>query len=316
MKIREEQKNLSAEREELEALLKSKAKLRKLIAAEIRADADRYGDERRTKIIEREAAQAIDETTLIPNEPVTVVLSTGGWVRSAKGHDIEPRTLSYKSGDAFQSLARGRSLQPAVFIDSTGRTYSLPAHSLPSARGQGEPLSGRLDPPDGAKFAGVMIGEPEDLWLLASDAGYGFTARLRDLLTDRRAGKTVLNVPENAHVLVPAPVPSADSLVAVVSSEGKLLAFAASEVPEMPRGKGNKLYAIPSKKAAARAELMTAVAVVPPKASLVLWSGEQQKVLEWRDLQNYVGERAQRGTVLRRGWPRHIDRLETLLPPP
>ncbi|HJX22338.1 MAG TPA: DNA topoisomerase IV subunit A, partial [Steroidobacteraceae bacterium] len=194
MKIREEQKTLSAEREELEALLKSKAKLRKLIAAEIRADADRYGDERRTKIIEREAAQAIDETTLIPNEPVTVVLSTGGWVRSAKGHDIEPRTLSYKSGDAFQSLAHGRSLQPAVFIDSTGRTYSLPAHSLPSARGQGEPLSGRLDPPDGAKFAGVMIGEPEDLWLLASDAGYGFTARLKDLITDRRAGKTVLNV--------------------------------------------------------------------------------------------------------------------------
>ncbi len=316
MKIREEQQTLSAEREELEALLKSKAKLKKLIAAEIRADADKYGDERRTKIIEREAAQAIDETTLIPNEPVTVVLSTGGWVRAAKGHDIEPRTLSYKSGDAFQSLARGRSLQPAVFIDSTGRTYSLPAHSLPSARGQGEPLSGRLDPPDGAKFAGVMIGEPEDLWLLASDAGYGFTARLRDLITDRRAGKTVLTVPENAHVLVPAPVPSADSLVAVVSSEGKLLAFAASEVPEMPRGKGNKLYDIPSKKAAARAELMTAVAVVPPKAGLVLWSGGQQKVLEWRDLQDYVGERAQRGAVLKRGWPRKIDRLETLLPPP
>jgi len=316
MKIREEQKTLAAEREELEALLKSKAKLKKLIAAEIRADADKYGDERRTKIIEREAAQAIDETTLIPNEAVTVVLSTGGWARSAKGHDIEPRALSYKSGDAFQALARGRSLQPAVFIDSTGRTYSLPAHSLPSARGQGEPLSGRLDPPDGAKFAGVMIGEPEDLWLLATDAGYGFTARLKDLITDRRAGKTVLNVPENAHVLAPAPVPSAESLVAVVSSEGKLLAFAVGEVPEMPRGKGNKLYDIPGKKAAARAELMTAVTVVPPKASLVLWSGEQHKVLEWRDLQDYTGERAQRGAVLRRGWPRNIDRLEPRLPPP
>jgi topoisomerase-4 subunit A len=316
MKIREEQKSLSAERDELETLLRSKAKLKKLIATEIRADAQAYGDERRTKIIEREAAQAIDETSLIPNEPVTVVLSTGGWVRSAKGHDIDPHALSYKSGDAFQSLARGRSLQPAVFIDSTGRTYTLPAHSLASARGQGEPLSGRLDPPDGAKFAGVMIGEPEDLWLLASDAGYGFTARLKDLITDRRAGKTVLNVPENAHVLAPAPVASADSLVAVVSSEGKLLAFPVGEVPEMPRGKGNKLYDIPAKKAAARAELMTAVAVVPPKASLVLWSGEQQKVLEWRDLQDYVGERAQRGAVLKRGWPRQIDRLETLLPPP
>jgi len=315
MKIREEQKTLAAEREELEALLKSKAKLKKLIATEIRADADKYGDERRTKIIEREAAQAIDETTLIPNEPVTVVLSTGGWVRSAKGHDIEPGALSYKSGDAFQALARGRSLQPALFIDSTGRTYTLPAHSLPSARGHGEPLSGRLDPPDGAKFAGVMIGEPEDLWLLATDAGYGFTARLKDLVSDRRAGKTVLNVPQNALVLAPAPVPSPDSLVAVVSSEGKLLAFPVGEVPEMPRGKGNKLYDIPGKKAAARAELMTAVAVVPPKASLVLWTGEQHKVLEWRDLQDYVGERAQRGAVLRRGWPRNIDRLDTRLAP-
>ena len=314
MKIREEQKTLAAEREELEALLKSKAKLKKLIAGEIRADAEKYGDERRTKIIEREAAQAIDETSLIPNEPVTVVLSTGGWVRSAKGHDIDPGVLSYKSGDAFQALARGRSLQPAVFIDSTGRTYTLPAHSLPSARGYGEPLSGRLDPPDGAKFAGVMIGEPEDLWLLASDAGYGFTARLKDLISDRRAGKTVLNVPENAHVLAPAPVLAADSLVAVVSSEGKLLAFPVGEVPEMPRGKGNKLYDIPSKKAKSRTELMTALAVVPPQASLVLWSGEQQKMLAWKDLQEYVGERAQRGAVVKRGWPRKITRMEAILP--
>jgi len=316
MKIREEQKSLAAEREELEALLKSKAKLKKLIASEIRADAEKYGDERRTKIIEREAAQAIDETSLIPNEPVTVVLSTGGWVRSAKGHEVEPAGLSYKSGDAFQALARGRSLQSAVFIDSTGRTYTLPAHSLPSARGYGEPLSGRLDPPDGAKFAGVMIGEPEELWLLASDAGYGFTARLKDLITDRRAGKVVLNVPQNAQVLAPVPVPSPESLVAVVSSEGKLLAFPVAEVPEMPRGKGNKLYDIPSKRAAARQELMTAVAVVPPDASLVLWSGDQQKLIEWRDLKDYVGQRAQRGAVLKRGWPRKITRMEARQPAP
>jgi topoisomerase IV subunit A len=314
MKIREEQKTLAAEAEELEGLLKSKAKLKKLIAAEIRADADKYGDERRTRIIEREAAQAIDATSLIPNEPVTVVLSKGGWVRSAKGHEVEVAALSYKGGDAFQALARGRSLQSAVFIDSTGRTYTLPSHSLPSARGYGEPLSGRLDPPDGAKFAGVMIGEPEDLWLLASDAGYGFTARLKDLVTDRRAGKTVLSVPENAQVLPPAPVLSADSLVAVVSSEGKLLVFPVSEVPEMPRGKGNKLYDIPGKKARTRAELMTALAVVPPEASLVLFAGETQKVIEWRDLKDYLGQRAQRGAVLKRGWPRKIERMEARLP--
>ncbi|HEV2271301.1 MAG TPA: DNA topoisomerase IV subunit A [Steroidobacteraceae bacterium] len=315
MKIREEQKELAVEREELEALLKSKAKLKKLVANEIRADAEKHGDERRTRIIEREAAQALDETTLIPNEPVSVVLSTGGFVRSAKGHEIDPHSLSYKSGDEFQSMARGRSLQAAVFIDSTGRTYSLPAHSLPSARGQGEPLSGRLNPPDGAKFAGVMMGEPEDLWLLASDAGYGFTVRLKELITDRRAGKTILNVPDNAMVLPPALVLSPESLVVVVSSEGKLLAFPVGDVPEMPRGKGNKLYDIPGKKAAARAELMTGVAVVPPKGSLALWAGEKQKTLDWADLKSYRGQRAQRGAVLPRGWPRKVDRLETVLPP-
>src|SRR5262249_20659718 len=225
MKIREEQKALKLEAEELEGTLKRKARLKKLVGREIEADAEKHGDARRTKIVEREAAQAIDETALIPNEPVTVVLSTHGFVRQAKGHEIDPHTLSYKGGDTYQGVARGRSLQPAVFLDSTGRTYSLPAHSLPSARGNGEPLSGRLNPPDGAKFAGVIMGEPEDLWLLASDAGYGFTVRLKELITDRRAGKTVLNVPENSHVLPPANVPSPDSLVLTVSSEGKMLAF-------------------------------------------------------------------------------------------
>jgi topoisomerase-4 subunit A len=314
MKIREEQKSLTAERAEIQALLASKARLKRLVAAEIREDADRHGDERRTRIIEREAAQAIDATALIPNEPVTVVLSTGGWARAAKGHEIDPRTLSYKSGDAFQSLARGRSLQPAVFIDSTGRTYCLPAHSLPSARGQGEPLSGRLNPPDGAKFAGVMMGELEDLWLLASDAGYGFTVRLKELITDRRAGKTVLNVPEHSQVLPPAWVPSPDALVVVVSREGKLLAFPVSEVPEMPRGKGLKLYDIPGRKARAREEMLTGIAVVAPKGSLLLWSEDRQKTLAWADLKPYRGERAQRGAVLPRGWPRRIERLEALAP--
>ena len=311
MKIRAEQTTLGAERADLEALLSSPAKLKRLVVAELRADADRYGDARRTRIVEREAAQAIDETTLIPNEPVSVVLSTGGWVRAAKGHDIDPRTLSYKSGDGFQAMARGRSLQPAVFIDSTGRTYCLPAHTLASARGQGEPLSGRLNPPDGAKFAGVMMSEPEDLWLLASDAGYGFAVRLKELITDRRAGKSVLNVPAGAATLPPVPIPAADALVAVVSSAGKLLAFAVSEVPEMPRGKGNKLYDLGHGQAAER---VAALAVVPPRGSLVIWSGETQRSLAWGDLQAYRGERARRGALLPRGWPRSVERLEVLPP--
>ncbi|HTV76696.1 MAG TPA: DNA topoisomerase IV subunit A [Steroidobacteraceae bacterium] len=314
MKIRDEQKSLSQEKADIEGLLGSKAKLRRLIAAEIRADADKHGDDRRTRIVEREAAQAIDETTLIANEPVTVVLSTGGFVRSAKGHDIDPLTLSYKTGDAFQAAARGRSLQNAVFIDSTGRTYTLPAHSLPSARGQGEPLSGRLNPPDGARFAGVMLGEAEDLWLLASDAGYGFTARFKDLVTDRRAGKTVLNVPEGALVLPPALVAGPDALVAAVSNEGKLLVFPVADVPEMPRGKGNKLYDISGKKLAAREEFVAGLTVVPRGGSLLLWTGDQHKTLEWADLKEYRGQRAQRGSVLRRGWSRKIDRLEARAP--
>ncbi len=311
MKIRAEQTTLGAERADLEALLSSPAKLKGLVVAELRADADRYGDPRRTRIVEREAAQAIDETTLIPNEPVSVVLSTGGWVRAAKGHDIDPRTLSYKSGDGFQAMAHGRSLQPAVFIDSTGRTYCLPAHSLASARGQGEPLSGRLNPPDGAKFAGVMMSEPEDLWLLASDAGYGFAVRLKELITDRRAGKSVLNVPAGAATLPPVPIPAADALVVVVSSAGKLLAFAVSEVPEMPRGKGNKLYDLGHGQAAER---VVALAVVPARGSLVIWSGEKQRSLAWGDLQAYRGERARRGALLPRGWPRSVERLEALPP--
>ena len=314
MKIRDEQKSLAEERAGLEALLASKARLRKLIASEIRADAEKHGDDRRTRIVEREAAQAIDETTLIANEPVTVVLSTGGFARSAKGHDIDPLTLSYKAGDAFQSAAKGRSLQNAVFIDSTGRTYTLPAHSLPSARGQGEPLSGRLNPPDGARFAGVMLGEAEDLWLIASDAGYGFTARFKDLVTDRRAGKTVLNVPEAALVLPPALVPGSDALVAVVSSEGKLLVFPVADVPEMPRGKGNKLYDISGKKQAAREEFVAGITVIPKGGDLLLWSGDKFKSLEWAELKEYRGQRAQRGSVLRRGWPREIDRLEARPP--
>jgi topoisomerase IV subunit A len=315
MKIRDEQKALAEEREELESILKSKAKLKKLISNEIRDDAEKYGDARRTKIVEREAAQAIDETSLIANEPVTVIVSTGGFVRQAKGHEIDPLSLSYKSGDELLGMARGKSLQQVIFLDSTGRTYALPAHSLPSARGQGEPLSGRLNPPDGATFSGLIMGEPEDLWLLASDAGYGFTVRLKELITDRRAGKTVLNVPDGSKALAPAFVPSPESLVVTVSSEGKLLAFPVSEVPEMPRGKGNKLYDIPTKKASAGEELMTAVTVLPPKASLLIYSGDAKpKTLEWSEMKAYKGERAQRGSVLPRGWPRKVTRLGVEIP--
>ena len=313
MKIRDEQQRLADERKDIEALLASKAKMTKLIRTEIIADAAEYGDERRTRIVERAAAQAIEATDLVANEPVTIVLSTGGWVRAAKGHDIDARALTYKTGDAFQAAARGRSTQAALFIDSTGRAYSLPAHSLASARGTGDPLSGRLDPPDGARFAGVLIGEPTDLWLLATDAGFGFTVRLAELQSRNRAGKAVINVSARAMVLPPVPVPAGDALVAAVSSEGRLLVFPVGEVPELPRGKGNKLFGIPSKKAEAREELMIAVAVPGPGQSLRVHSGERQMTLSTADLQHYLGQRSQRGAVLPRGW-RTVERIEAIEP--
>ncbi|MEJ0084723.1 MAG: DNA topoisomerase IV subunit A [Pseudomonadota bacterium] len=310
MKIRDEQKKLAEEREELEGILKSKAKLKKLISSEIEADAEKYGDDRRTKIVEREAAQAIDESELIANEPATIVLSKGGFVRSAKGHEIDARSLTYKAGDEYQHAAKGRSVQQAVFLDSTGRAYSLVAHSLPSARGLGEPLSSRVDPPDGAKWRGVMIGEPEDLWLVASDAGYGFTVRLKEAYASKKAGKTLLNISDGALVLPPSPVPGDDALVAVTSEGGKLLVFPVKDVPELARGKGNKLFDIPAKKFATREDFITGIAVVPKDKSLVVRSGERKMTIEWKDLKDYRGQRAQRGSVLPRGW-RSVDTLET-----
>jgi len=316
MKIRGEQEELAKERNELEAILGNKKRLYKLVGDELAADAEKYGDARRSKIVEREAAQAIDETALIANEAVTIVLSSGGWVRAAKGHEIDPKSLQYKTGDAFQAAVRGMSLQQAVFLDTTGRTYCLPAHSLPSARGLGEPLSGRLNPPDGAKFAGVMMGDPEGLWLLASDAGYGFTARLKDLITDRKAGKTVLNPPENAFALPPAFVPSEKSLVCVSivdadGENGRLLAFPVKDVPEMPRGKGNKLFNIPTALAKERAEVVIGAVAVEPGGSLLVHTGDRSMTLSWGDLKDYVGARAQRGAVLPRGW-RRVTRLEAV----
>jgi topoisomerase IV subunit A len=309
MKIRGEQKELAEERDELEKILKSKAKLHKLVRDELAADAETFGDDRRSKIVERAAAQAIDETELVTAEPVTVVLSERGWVRAAKGHELDPATLSYKTGDSFQAAARGRSTQQAVFLDSTGRAYSLLAHTLPSARGQGEPLSGRIDPPEGATFAGVMMGEPQDRWVVASDAGYGFVVKLEELYSRNKAGKAVLKVPEGSGVLAPAAVPGDDAVLCAVSSDGKLLVFPVKDLPELPRGKGNKIFGINSKKLETREEFLAAIAVVSPTQNLIVRSGDRKMTLKFSELKEYRGERAQRGAVLPRGW-RKVERLD------
>ena len=310
MKIRGEQDELARERDDLQKILGSEAMLKKLIKEELQAVAEEYGDKRRTRIVERAAAQAIDETELVASEPVTVVLSARGWVRAAKGHEVDARALGYKTGDEFKAAVKGRSTQQAIFLDSTGRTYSVLAHALPAARGHGEPLSGRIDPPDGATFAGVLMGEPVDKWVLATDAGYGFVIRIEDMYSRNRAGKLVLNVPDGANVLPPVVVPADGSaLLCAVNNDGKLLVFPVKELPELAKGKGNKIFGIDTKRFEKREEFMVSVVVISPEQSLLVWSGERKMTLKFAELKEYRGERAQRGGVLPRGW-RKVERLE------
>ena len=310
MAIRTEQEDLAKEKAELEKLLGSKARLKTLIKKELKAIIEEHGDERRSPIVERAAAQAISETELISADPITVVLSEKGWVRAAKGHEVDATTLNYKAGDAFLAAARGKSNQLAVFIDSTGRTYAIPAHTLPSARGQGEPLTGRLTPPSGATFRGVLIGEPTDRWLLATDAGYGFVARLADLVTRNKKGKAVLKVPDGAKVLPPVPVRDMEhDWLAAVSNIGKLLIHHIAELPELPKGKGVKFMNIPGKKLKAGEEYVAAVTVFHEDQSLKIISGKRHKILKPDEMDPYTGERAQRGHLLPQGF-RNVDRIE------
>ncbi|HKJ19797.1 MAG TPA: DNA topoisomerase IV subunit A, partial [Woeseiaceae bacterium] len=308
-KIKGEQDELQKERDVLEKTLKSAARLKTLIKKEILEDAEAYGDERRTEIVEREAAQALDETQLVSSEPVTVVLSQAGYARAAKGHEIDPTTLSYRSGDNYLAAAQGRSNQLAMFIDSTGRVYSVIAGTLPSARGQGEPLSSRFKPPDGAGFCGAMIGESDKKYLLASDAGYGFIASLGDLVSRNKAGKAILRVPAGGKAVVPAPVPRGkECLIAAVSSIGRLLLFEMDELPELAKGKGNKLINIPGPKYKNGDEKMVAAAVVPEDGHLEIYTGTRKMTIKWKDLDDYYGDRALRGSLLPKGW-RKVERL-------
>jgi topoisomerase IV subunit A len=310
IKIRGEQDELEKERDTLEKTLGSAARLKRLIRDEIRADAGKFGDERRSPIVERAAAQAMDESELVPTEPLSVVLSRMGWVRAAKGHDVDPEGLSYKAGDGFLSAALGRSNQPALFIDSTGRTYTLPAHTLPSARGQGEPLSGRLSPPDGARFVGVMMGAPSDLFLLSTDYGYGFVCSLEDMQSRNKAGKAVLSVPAGARVLPPVKVrdPEQD-WIAAATSEGHLLVTPLAELPRMARGKGNKIINVPTAKLKARQEWVAAIALVQDGEPLTVVAGKKFKTMKGPEVDEYAGERGKRGRKLPRGYQK-VDELK------
>ena len=309
MKIRGEQDELAKERAKLLALLGSEAKLKQLVRKELLADAEKYGDERRSPLVARAEARALSETELLPTEPVTVVLSEKGWVRCAKGHDVDAGGLSYKAGDGFKAAAPGRSNQFAVFLDSTGRSYSLPAHSLPSARGQGEPLTGRLSPPAGASFDCVLLPEDDALYVLASDAGYGFVVKGEDLQAKNKAGKALLSLPEGARVMAPRPLLDLEQdWLAAVTSEGRLLLFKVADLPQLAKGKGNKIIGIPGERVASREEYLVDLVVLPPGATLSLQAGKRTLAFKAEDLEHYKGERGRRGSLLPRGFQR-VDAL-------
>lgn len=310
VKLRGEQDELSKERDHLQLLLGSERRLKTLVRKELLADAEKYGDSRRSPLVEREEARAISERDLTPSEPVTVVLSKKGWVRCAKGHDVDGSNLSYRSGDSFLSQAIGRSNNMAVFFDSSGKTYSAEAHTLPSARSQGEPLTGRFTIVAGENIKHVLMGKDDSQWLVASDAGYGFMTKFSDMISRVKAGKTMLTLPSAAKVLEPQPIHNAATdVLVVVSNEGRMLAFPVSELPTLARGKGNKLISIPASRAKLREEFVAAVAVIPADATLTVIAGKRKLSLKAADLDHYRGERGRRGNKL----PRGLQRVDALL---
>jgi len=310
MKILEEKTALEKERDGLQKILESAVKLKNLVRKELIQVAEQFGDERRSPIVARAEAQALSETELLSVDPITVVISDKGWIRAAKGHDIDAAGLSYKAGDSLKFALHGKSNQQVILLDSTGRSYSLPAHNLPSARGQGEPLTGKIAPPSGATFEGALMGADDQRVLLASDAGYGFVAKLDDLASKNKAGKALLTLPENAKVLPPQFVTDPEhALLAAVSNDGRLLVFPVTELPELARGKGNKIMNIPSARAQTHEEFVVSVSVINPTQMLTLYSGKRHITLKMSDLEHYKGERGRRGNKLPRGFQK-VDAVE------
>ncbi|HNE91198.1 MAG TPA: DNA topoisomerase IV subunit A [Agitococcus sp.] len=303
MEIRKEQNELEKERDNLEHLLANPAAMDKLIIKEIKADMDKYGDDRRSPLVERGEAQALKESDLTPAEPVTVILSEMGWVRAAKGHDIAVESLSFKGSDKYLTSAQGKSNQPVYFLDSTGRSYSLLANTLPSARGQGEPLTTKLNPPAGASFKAVVMGESSQAVILATDASYGFVTTLGDLEAGNKNGKAVVTVPEGANIFPPLFVNDVDNdFLAIVSSEGRLLVFAVKDLPKLSKGKGNKLITLDEN------ESLKAWIICQAGNKLVINTSNRHLTLKWSDVEHYRGERGKRGAKL----PRGFQRVESL----
>ena len=309
IKIRGEQEALEKERAALEKTLGSKLLLNRLIRKEIERDAEQFGDDRRSPIVARIAAVALETTALISNEPLTIILSQKGWIRAAKGHDIDVESLSYRSGDEFLDSVKNRSTQPLYMLDSTGRAYSTASHDLPSARTQGEPLTGRLNPPPGSLFMYLLSGNPEDWYVLASHYGYGFRVQLKELSSKNKAGKLLITLPPGAKVLKPAPIHDESDLMAVVTLQGRLLIFPVADLPALARGKGNKLIQIPSGDLLSEKDYVVAVLSIPENSSLKVVSGKRFLTLKTLDIEHYTSSRAKRGLALPRGFQR-VEGLE------
>ncbi|MCG9556837.1 DNA topoisomerase IV subunit A [Vibrio kanaloae] len=309
-KIRAEQEELEAERDKLEKLLGSERRLNTLIKKEIQADAEKYGDDRRSPLIERAEAKALTERDLVPSEPITVVLSEKGWIRHAKGHEVDAEGLNYKSGDKFLASAKGKSNQQAVFLGSDGRSYSLESHSLPSARSQGEPITGRLNVSPGTSIRQVVMGEDDQLWLVGSDAGYGFVCKGGDLLSKNKSGKALVNLPQASEVMMPSPIADLDSnQILAITNQGRMLLFPIKDLPQLTKGKGNKIINIPSAKAKEREEFVSHLMAIPENATLTIYAGKRKLGLKPADLENFRGERGRRGGLLPRGLQR-VTRID------
>lgn len=305
--LQAEKDKLEEERSNLELILGSERRLNTLIKKEIQEDAKKYASPRMSQLVEREEAKAISESEMTPAEPVTVILSEMGWVRCAKGHDIDPAGLSYKAGDKYLAHACGKSNQPVIFIDSTGRSYALDPLSLPSARSQGEPLTGKLTLPAGATIEQVIMEPEKQELLMASDAGYGFICKFEDLIARNKAGKALISLPENAKVLKPETLSESASLLVSLTSAGRMLIFPVRDLPALSKGKGNKIISIPAANAKARSELLVKLFLISEQASLEFHSGKRKITLKPEDLQKFRAERGRKGSQLPRGLHSNVD---------
>ena len=308
IKLEDERSKLSDEQKEIETILSSKARLKTLIKKELLEIKENFGEERRSPIKNASNAKVFSEEETLVTEPITVVLSEAGWIRSGKGHEIDPSSLSYRGEDKLQDYARGKSNQTAVFIDSSGKVFSIPSHSLPSARGMGEPISGRVNAESGVNFISALIGEPDDKFIFTNTAGYGYISEFSNTISNKKTGKAFMKIPEGASLIKSQKLREDHQYIAAVSSIGKLLIFRLDELPILPKGKGNKIINIPTAKFKSKEERMLDIQLLAEDSNLVVHYGTKTRSLPFKDWQHYISSRAKRGNIL----AGHLKRVESI----